>query len=104
MTPRSVPSSSGSVREPGGPPWTRPSAWRRSRLGTPCCTSRRRPRPTPPGAPTWDSAAAADLLAAAALRLGRPCERLEIPDHSERAVVAASAHADLLIVARDGDR
>lgn len=50
------------------------------------------------------AAAAADLLAAAARRLGRPCERLEISDHSERAVVAASARADLLIVARDGDR
>jgi nucleotide-binding universal stress UspA family protein len=50
------------------------------------------------------AAAAADLLEAAAHRLGRPCERLEIQDHSERAVVAASARADLLIVARDGDR
>jgi nucleotide-binding universal stress UspA family protein len=50
------------------------------------------------------AAAAADLLEAAARRLGRPCERLEIQDHSERAVVAASAQADLLIVARDGDR
>ena len=48
--------------------------------------------------------AAADLVEAAARRLGQPCERLEIQDHSERAVVAASAHADLLIVARDGDR
>ena len=50
------------------------------------------------------AAAAADLLEAAKHRLGRPCERLEIQDHSERAVVAASARADLLIVARDGDR
>ena len=50
------------------------------------------------------AAAAADLMEAAARRLGRPCERLEIQDHSERAVVAASAQADLLIVARDGDR
>jgi nucleotide-binding universal stress UspA family protein len=48
--------------------------------------------------------AAADLVAAAVRRLGRPCERLELSDHSERAVVTASAHADLLIVARDGDR
>ena len=47
---------------------------------------------------------AGELLEAAAGRLGRPCERLEISDHSERAVVAASAHADLLLVARDGDR
>lgn len=50
------------------------------------------------------AAAAADLLDAAARRLGLPCERVEIQDHSERAVVAASVHADLLIVARDGDR
>jgi len=47
---------------------------------------------------------AAELLAAAAQRLGRPCERQEIHGSAERAVVAASAQADLLIVARDGDR
>jgi nucleotide-binding universal stress UspA family protein len=50
------------------------------------------------------SAAAAGLIEAAARRLGRPCERREIHDQTERAVVAASAMADLLIVARDGDR
>jgi nucleotide-binding universal stress UspA family protein len=50
------------------------------------------------------SVSAADLIGAAAHRLGRPCERLEIDDYAERAVVAASAGADLLIVARDGDR
>jgi nucleotide-binding universal stress UspA family protein len=47
---------------------------------------------------------AGELLAAAADRLGRDCERLEIAGRAERAVVAASAQADLLIVARDGDR
>jgi nucleotide-binding universal stress UspA family protein len=47
---------------------------------------------------------AAELLEAAARRLGRPCERLEIHGDPERAVVAASAGADLLIMARDGDR
>jgi nucleotide-binding universal stress UspA family protein len=47
---------------------------------------------------------AAELLEAAARRLGHPCERLEIQGRTERAVVAASARADLLIVARDGDR
>lgn len=47
---------------------------------------------------------AAELLAAAARRLGHPCERVEIQDDAERAVVAASARADLLVVARDGDR
>jgi hypothetical protein len=50
------------------------------------------------------SVSAADLLEAAARRLGRPCERLEIQGFTERAVVTASAQADLLIVARDGDR
>lgn len=50
------------------------------------------------------SASAADLIEAAARRLGRECERREIQDDMERAVVAASAHADLLIVARDGDQ
>ena len=47
---------------------------------------------------------AGELLAAAAGRLGRPCERLDVQGRAERAVVAASAQADLLIVARDGDR
>jgi len=47
---------------------------------------------------------AGDLLEAAASRLGRPCERLEVHGRPERAVVAASADADLLVVARDGDR
>ncbi len=50
------------------------------------------------------AASAGELLAAAAARLGRDCERLEVQGRPERAVVAASAQADLLIVARDGDR
>ena len=50
------------------------------------------------------AASAGDLLEAAAGRLGRHCERLEIQGRPERAVVAASADADLLVVARDGDR
>jgi len=50
------------------------------------------------------AAAASDLLQAAADRLGRDCDRLEIQGRPERAVVSASARADLLIVARDGDR
>ena len=47
---------------------------------------------------------AGDLLQAAAERLGRACERVEIQGQAERVVVSASADADLLIVARDGDR
>jgi nucleotide-binding universal stress UspA family protein len=47
---------------------------------------------------------AAELLAAAAGRLGRPCEQITRTGRIEREVVAAAAGADLLIVARDGDR
>jgi nucleotide-binding universal stress UspA family protein len=47
---------------------------------------------------------AADLLEAAARRLGRRCERLSMHGNTERAVVTVSGHADLLIVARDGDQ
>ena len=50
------------------------------------------------------AAAAADLLDAAARRLGRPCDRIERSGRTEREVVTAAAGADLLIVARDGDR
>jgi nucleotide-binding universal stress UspA family protein len=50
------------------------------------------------------AASASNLLASAADRLGRDCEKLEIHGHTERAVVAASAGADLLVMARDGDR
>ena len=49
---------------------------------------------------------AGELLEAAVRRLGRGCEKIEIQTHghAERAVVSASAQADLLIVARDGDQ
>ena len=50
------------------------------------------------------TASAGDLLARAAARLGRSCEKVEVHGHTERAVVAASARADLLVMARDGDR
>jgi nucleotide-binding universal stress UspA family protein len=50
------------------------------------------------------AASAADLLAAAADRLGSRCERLEIQGQAERAVVRAAAAADLLVMARDGDQ
>jgi nucleotide-binding universal stress UspA family protein len=50
------------------------------------------------------TASAGDLLARAADRLGRDCEKLEIHGQAERTVVAASARADLLVMARDGDR
>ncbi|MGV9252757.1 universal stress protein [Streptomyces sp. NPDC003697] len=47
---------------------------------------------------------AAELLGAAAARLGRPCVRLERTGRVERVVVAAAEGADLLVLARDGDR
>ncbi|MFF8594727.1 universal stress protein [Streptomyces sp. NPDC015220] len=47
---------------------------------------------------------AAELLDAAAARLGRPCTRLERSGRVEREVVAAAEDADLLVLARDGDR
>ncbi|MFI1168786.1 universal stress protein [Streptomyces sp. NPDC020801] len=47
---------------------------------------------------------AAELLDAAAARLGRPCTRLERTGRVEREVVAAAEDADLLVLARDGDR
>ncbi|WP_433634405.1 universal stress protein [Nocardia sp. CA-120079] len=50
------------------------------------------------------AASARRLLAAAADRLGRPCVQLARTGRIEREVVAAADGADLLIVARDGDR
>ncbi|WP_316767920.1 universal stress protein [Streptomyces sasae] len=49
-------------------------------------------------------ASAAELLDAAEARLGRACTRLERAGRVEREVVAAAEGADLLILARDGDR
>ncbi|HEX4253443.1 MAG TPA: universal stress protein [Streptosporangiaceae bacterium] len=50
------------------------------------------------------ASSAAELLDAAAGRLGRPCERIARTGRVEREVVAAAEGADLLIMARDGDR
>ncbi len=50
------------------------------------------------------AAAAARLLEEAAARLGRDCDRLDLKGRTERVVVAASAEADLLVAARDGDQ
>jgi nucleotide-binding universal stress UspA family protein len=50
------------------------------------------------------SAAARQLLQAAADRLGRPCTQLERAGRIEREVITAAEDADLLILARDGDR
>jgi nucleotide-binding universal stress UspA family protein len=50
------------------------------------------------------AAAAAELLDAAAIRLGRAAARVERHGRVEREVVRAAAGAELLVVARDGDR
>ncbi|GAA3834795.1 hypothetical protein GCM10022403_079470 [Streptomyces coacervatus] len=47
---------------------------------------------------------AQQLLQDAADRLGRPCTRMERTGRIEREVVIVAQDADLLIVARDGDR
>jgi nucleotide-binding universal stress UspA family protein len=59
-----------------------------------------------PGIRLEDLAAvsARQLLDDAAERLGRPCTRLRRTGRPEREVVAAAEEAELLIVARDGDR
>ncbi len=50
------------------------------------------------------AASAGELLDAAAARLGRPCTRRQRTGRVEREVVAAAEGADLLVLARDGDR
>ena len=55
------------------------------------------------------AASAARLLEEATARLGQRgsgqvCDRLALEGRTERVVVSASAHADLLVVARDGDQ
>jgi nucleotide-binding universal stress UspA family protein len=103
------------------PPWTRPAAWARPTPASPCCTSRRRRSPDSArgaftgrlgrgggdpaaGLEEEEEAAAAHLLQATVARLGWGCDQLELHGRTERVVVAASAQADLLIVARDGYR
>ncbi|CAM5468267.1 universal stress protein [Streptomyces viridochromogenes] len=50
------------------------------------------------------AASAETLLGAAAERLGRPCARTERTGRVEREVVAAADGAELLVLARDGER
>lgn len=59
-----------------------------------------------PGTRLEDLAAtsANQLLQDAADRLGRPCTRIERTGRIEREVVVAAQGAELLIIARDGDR
>jgi nucleotide-binding universal stress UspA family protein len=51
-----------------------------------------------------DAASARRLLDSAEERLGRPCTRSERSGRAEAEVIAAVEDADLLVVARDGDR
>jgi nucleotide-binding universal stress UspA family protein len=62
--------------------------------------------PPPPGPPLREISeeAAAALLADAAARLDRPARTVTRRGRVEREVVAACAGADLLVLARDGDR
>jgi nucleotide-binding universal stress UspA family protein len=53
---------------------------------------------------TLGTASGAELLDAAAGRLGGPATRLDRAGRVEREVVAAAEGADLLVLARDGDR
>ena len=62
-----------------------------------------RPPPGPPLEGIADEAAQ-ELLADAAARLGRPAETLARRGRVEQEVVAAAAGADLLVLARDGER
>ncbi len=64
------------------------------------------PRDRDPGSrlETMSSTVAADVLAAALRRLGRPADREERHGRIEHEVVHAADGADLLICARDGDR
>jgi nucleotide-binding universal stress UspA family protein len=66
----------------------------------------RRPPGRDPGSRITEFAlaSAAELLEAAAGRLGRPCQRIGRTGRPEREVVRAAADVDLLIVARDGDQ
>lgn len=59
-----------------------------------------------PGSRLEDLAAtsAQDLLRTASERLNRPCTRVQRTGRTEREVVTAAEEADLLILARDGDR
>ncbi len=64
--------------------------------------------PPPPATPEplreFSEQAANDLLADAQTRLGRPATLQIRRGRVEREVVAAAAHVDILILARDGDR
>jgi nucleotide-binding universal stress UspA family protein len=61
-------------------------------------------RSAPPAADDMLAGAAEALVEAAAARLGGPAGRMLRRGRPEREVVAACSDADLLVLARDGDR
>jgi hypothetical protein len=65
---------------------------------------RRRREPPEPPIRAISEAEARALLEAAQQRLGRPAQLLARRGQVEREVVAGSAAADVLVLARDGDR
>jgi nucleotide-binding universal stress UspA family protein len=65
---------------------------------------RRPPRPKGPSIEQLSEAAAEALLADAQARLGRPARTVVRRGRVEREVIAACADADLLVLARDGER
>jgi nucleotide-binding universal stress UspA family protein len=66
---------------------------------------RGRPERDPDALVAHEAARAGErLLASAAGHLGRPCAREQRTGRVEREVVAPAAGADLLVLARDGDR
>ena len=62
-----------------------------------------RRHPPPPARPIAEEAAR-ELLDVAARALGRPAETVALRGHVEHIVVEAAREADLLVLARDGDR
>jgi Universal stress protein family len=109
------------ITSAAGPAWTPRCAWHRPVPASRCCTSPRPRCPRPRTAPT-SACSAAGLPATTPARASprwpphpascsappadaaAPCDRLERHGHLEREAVTAATGADLLILARDGDR
>jgi len=69
-----------------------------------CLLGRHPPPPPEHGIRAISDAAAQALLEDARERIGRPAETVARRGRVEREVVAAAQDADLLVLARDGDR
>lgn len=73
-------------------------------LPSPGLFGRGRPRPHEAEADTLTQDAASRLVQQAAERLGRACTANVLTGRTERMIVDAAQDADLLVLARDGDR